>query len=455
MNGRKSMGGRQQQTYSFPILNNADIVQCMNDLEIPLTAEELSTAPKDAVRRVFESLVDMCTGVTKEELSQPAFAGLGCLNYPELHEESIPELATFRAVSKMTSICGIHDFSMRDITDPDPKRLRRQLSGVINFAKFREERFMMYTELTAKTDDLVINIRKKEEENAGLEGKLAELKSQFASEEPAIKELDDQCRELTSKIEDMNREQAVLRHDTSEMKSEGNKLKDQVAELQFTTLNAQQETENLQSQIVSSPDRIKGEMERMGEDLVTQKKEAVVVEANLRTMQSRLESINKAESELMKTLQMMNDVDAEIVKCKAATKDVKTKKAQIANHQQEIKSQEALKESFHRQLAKLQEKVETVRMTADVKREAADQALADAEQELQNVHSSHQQCTDQAENLDRATAELVATLEQGKEQHETDVGQMSEKYKRMEGAVMKYHSQMLSNITNKNAVASN
>jgi kinetochore protein Nuf2 len=425
----------------------------MNDLEIPLTAEELSAAPKDAVRRVFEALVDMCTGITKEELSQPAFAGLSVLNYPELHEESIPEIATFRAVSKMTAICGMNDFSMRDLSEPDPKRLRRQLSGVINFAKFREERFMMYTELTAKTDDLVVNIRKKEDENAALKGKLAELKSQFASEEPAIKELDDQTTILESKIESLNKQQAVLRHETGEMKTEGNKLKDQVAELQFSTLNARQEAENLQCQIVSSPDRIKGEMAKMGEDLLKQKEEAVGLEANMRTMQARLEHINKAEKELLKTLEVMADVDEEIVKCKASTKEVKAKKVQISNHQQEIQSQEALKESFHRQLAKLQEKVENVRLQADVKREAADQALESAQQELESVHSSQQQSNVQAENLDKATAEMAIKLAEGQQEHDAGVNLMTENYKRMEGAVKSYHTQLLGNITNQNLVA--
>ncbi|CAN0551052.1 unnamed protein product, partial [Ectocarpus sp. 8 AP-2014] len=34
---------------------------------------------------LFERLVETTLGVTKEEMSQPVFAGLGCLTYPELH----------------------------------------------------------------------------------------------------------------------------------------------------------------------------------------------------------------------------------------------------------------------------------------------------------------------------------------------------------------------------------
>ena len=45
--------------------------------------------PKEHVQQVtmlFERLVETTLGVTKEEMSQPVFAGLGCLTYPELHD---------------------------------------------------------------------------------------------------------------------------------------------------------------------------------------------------------------------------------------------------------------------------------------------------------------------------------------------------------------------------------
>ena len=71
--------------------------------------------------------IELCTGVTREEMSQPAFAGLSALNYPELHEDSIPELAFLRACCKMMAICGISDFGLKDITSPNSKRFRRQL----------------------------------------------------------------------------------------------------------------------------------------------------------------------------------------------------------------------------------------------------------------------------------------------------------------------------------------
>lgn len=39
---------------------------------------------------------------------------------------------------------------MKDVLTPDTKRVRRHLSAIINFAKFKEERFAMFTDLADK-----------------------------------------------------------------------------------------------------------------------------------------------------------------------------------------------------------------------------------------------------------------------------------------------------------------
>jgi kinetochore protein Nuf2 len=98
---------------------------------------------RDGVLRVLEKLVEATTGITREEMSQPVFAGLNVLNYAELHEESIPELAFYRAASKMMAVSCVHDFCFQDLLCPNKQRLKRHLSAVINFCKFREERMLV------------------------------------------------------------------------------------------------------------------------------------------------------------------------------------------------------------------------------------------------------------------------------------------------------------------------
>jgi len=72
----------------------------------------------------------------------------GKTDYPDLHSsESFNEFTFFTELSNLMEICGYYDFSWRDLHAPESKRLRLQLSAVLNLAKFREEQLKVYAEL--------------------------------------------------------------------------------------------------------------------------------------------------------------------------------------------------------------------------------------------------------------------------------------------------------------------
>jgi hypothetical protein len=59
---------------------------------------------------------------------------------------------------------------LQDVFKPESARLRRHLSAVINFAKFREEKLVAYTEMQARIDGLLEEKRALEEDNVGKVG---------------------------------------------------------------------------------------------------------------------------------------------------------------------------------------------------------------------------------------------------------------------------------------------
>ena len=115
-----------RQDFAFPVLKHGAIIQCMHDLGINCTEENLLHPEKniELCRLMYEQLAELCTGVTREEMNQPAFSGLNALNYPELHEESVPKLNAYRACCKMMELCGVQDFTIKDFIAPTAKRLQ-------------------------------------------------------------------------------------------------------------------------------------------------------------------------------------------------------------------------------------------------------------------------------------------------------------------------------------------
>lgn len=57
---------------------------------------------------------------------------------------------------------------MQDLYKPDSNRLRRNLSGIINFAKFREEKLVPYTDMQESVEHLLEDTGNLEELNLKL-----------------------------------------------------------------------------------------------------------------------------------------------------------------------------------------------------------------------------------------------------------------------------------------------
>lgn len=54
-----------QTSFSFPILENDELLPCLNEMEVALDANQLAKPSYDVVRCVFEQIVMMLTGVTR------------------------------------------------------------------------------------------------------------------------------------------------------------------------------------------------------------------------------------------------------------------------------------------------------------------------------------------------------------------------------------------------------
>ena len=80
-------------------------------------------------------------------------------------------------------------FTLRDLIKPDAARLRRNLSAIINFQKFREEKIEQWACHGRKTVELENTVAALEAERRELETALQREKNLRSMEQPAISEL--------------------------------------------------------------------------------------------------------------------------------------------------------------------------------------------------------------------------------------------------------------------------
>jgi kinetochore protein Nuf2 len=186
--------GRPTTAYSFPKLKLPDLLSNLSDMGLTNVKDKDITEPRpEFVQNVYECLIELCMSKTREELNQGNFTGMDAIKWQvcavscplpspfagraaltmssvwcvcvlrvrarcvpaspqELHEESIPKANFFRTCQRLLQDCGVSDFSLADWMRPTSGRLIHNLSAIINFAKFREEKL---EGLHALTTDLV------------------------------------------------------------------------------------------------------------------------------------------------------------------------------------------------------------------------------------------------------------------------------------------------------------
>lgn len=138
---------RQQQHvgYLFPVLKSKDIVECLTELGLEITKDELLDPQKhkEKVKHIYAQLLAYCTG--QEEFS--ANERMKEASTDDLHN-NVQDISFFLALQSLMRTCRITQFSLRDLHHPTSKRLRVHLSGILNMVRHMESQFQVYAELS-------------------------------------------------------------------------------------------------------------------------------------------------------------------------------------------------------------------------------------------------------------------------------------------------------------------
>jgi kinetochore protein Nuf2 len=145
---------------------------------------------------------------------------------------------SIRAISKLMEICEINDFTIKDILNPTASRLLRQLSGIMNFAKFREERLQLLFELNQSTQTLLDQLQASATRNDQLNSRLSALREQSTEEIKLLNTLDQDCNDFQARIEDIHRDTVAFDNSISQ-------ANEKISQLENTTVEYYQQLEEL------------------------------------------------------------------------------------------------------------------------------------------------------------------------------------------------------------------
>ncbi|KAG3096094.1 hypothetical protein PI124_g9148 [Phytophthora idaei] len=432
--------------YSFPLLKPREIFSCLRDMRVPVSEDEIRACDAGAVRKVLEAFIENTMGVTREDMAQIAFPGLPTLSFPELHSESVPELTFYRTAQRLLAACGVDDFGLRDILHPTPKRVRRQLSALINFSKFRTERLAAFSGITIQTDELLTQKKALQEENAALQRELDQLLEEQKAEEPARLQLQEEVNELEKEINVLNKQQAVLRHETSEMKIKRGKMEDAISSTRFTKVEAENDIEKLKGQIVTSPDRVRGELQTIGTTLEKAKEDLLELEEKHAAVIQFVEIYERAEKELTRTFTLLGEIEHELQACKEAKHQVKNTKKRLSELRfrtaETVTRRQRLEKVVELKKRELNRYIEDARVTD----EKSNNALQIARNELSKLEAAHYEVRQRISQNNDASRKVELKMKEEEAQYQKELKDLEQMYTRLHQAAEYYNQQVLDAI---------
>merc|ERR1712196_548118 len=128
-------------------------------------------------------------------------------------------------------------------------------------------------------------------------------------------------------------------------------------ESQYKMLEAQEECDKLEQQIVNSPERIRGELRTMEEDLRRCRTEATREEQRTAGIAHRTTEVEKAIKNISKCNAAMDTAIAEMTRYKDAKKELRETQSTIRTGEAELRECEARRNLAQRQIANLEEKL--------------------------------------------------------------------------------------------------
>jgi len=336
--------------YEFPLLNDADILTELAQILPDYSASQLniSDLKKPTAIKWQKFYIDILCVVfhlQEEQLTMLSFDELSKLHYPEYQTDFMVKLRLSQFMSRLLYTCRYTEFKLPDITKPDPVRLRRILSAVINFCRHREEFLAKSVEIEKEERDALSqcnNIKQSiEETRSWINSKVADKVDKFKV-----------VAEKKQIVEANQKEMEALRNTMAEVDGEIQHLKLKASETQrsnasekLRAANLSEEIENLNKNIVPSPQKLHGEIEE-------QKRKLEVVTAELVDLEVNLEGTNQISAQVKETKECLQRVTSPIRKLHETFKACEDADVHVKQMNNNINSK---KDEYNGNLDKLQQ----------------------------------------------------------------------------------------------------
>ncbi|KAJ2957268.1 hypothetical protein NQZ79_g6971 [Umbelopsis isabellina] len=398
--------------YEVPTLSSPKLLECLNEIQLPFTEEDLLKPQALRTQYLFERILDLLMGVRTSQIEEVRDKALQNVENPEMHHDLLGLMLLYDRMSKLMLEIGFADFSFKDMTRPTHHRIIKILSSLVNYAKFREQRLTTFEQVSAVGDEVAMNRANLEQIHEEASAKLNQLREKMEAEEPETKAKKAENEEYGRKLRDQNKVANSIHTRYQELKAVQHQLRDELA---IAKLTSSIEEEN---------------------------QAATENEATVRRLQAKIDTISSILEEVNSCVRLLSD-------CEEGLKNFEAFKRQNAINEENItkkglEMQELInKEQYlSRMLNNLTQRISKMEQQQEKKRESVQNEIEQAQQEYNQTNSEVSKMQQQMSEIQTNAEQLEQQINDIKTSLEVDVSNLQSEYDNLKAHFESYLSEM-------------
>jgi len=228
-----------------------------------VTAENIEKPSLETASNMYQHVAEFAYDMDIQKVKEraPEIPMVG--QYIEIFDEAMDVIATFKLARQLAFINRVEDFSMKDIWDPQPKRARAVLSGMINFCRYKESQTAVISSMKQEVSALD-NIRLELVDKSNAVGhELAEAQALHSAELQEMWQAENEMQEATSTVDKLQKQKntADKIHESADTKLQA--AKEKLAENEKRAEQLRDNIASLQEQVAESPEGLEQEVQEL------------------------------------------------------------------------------------------------------------------------------------------------------------------------------------------------
>lgn len=387
------------QQDAFPLLDIKEITKCLQSCDFAVNEELILKPTSTYIRSLFEQFLDTFVGISAETLQGriktiKKNSDKNSVNQDEYQIEkketqngqvadrmNIEEeedlsfalnlILLYKAARDFFQGCGVDDLTLMDIVRPEYSRIRRILSAVVNFARFREEHSAECETLVLESESSLEKLRNIQINNENLANQLKDLKLKIEKEKDGkknkstLKQVNSYNLKLENELKKFKKAQELLTLEHVQYKEEKARLIEKLDNLHYLIYETNKELEKTKTYSNINVKVIVQTIFDLKKQIVDQKNVFDDYSKKNENLSLTIESMKIVEFELKGLFRILEDINNDIVKEKDFSNILNENQDYLNLLKSQSNDYSRQIQQLERQMVNMKEKIEKLKIQAE------------------------------------------------------------------------------------------